>query len=68
MVVTRPHPFSPVGLGTMCFIPGCWGWVDDPRHLFHPRAVKPETSYIVTWDARGRVRTCPKGRRGRLRA
>ncbi len=32
VVVTALHPFSPGNLLTQCQVPGCWGWVDDPRH------------------------------------
>lgn len=68
-VVKVPHAFLPSGLGTMCRRPGCWGWVDDPRHLFHERQPVPPISLradLVTSD--GRIRSCPRGRRGRLRA
>lgn len=32
----RPHPFKAhdAAAGSQCG--RCWGWVDDPRHLFHP--------------------------------
>jgi hypothetical protein len=27
------HPYVPDVTGTQCSVFGCWGWVDDPRHM-----------------------------------
>lgn len=27
------HPYVPDVTGTQCSVSGCWGWVDDPRHM-----------------------------------
>jgi hypothetical protein len=32
-VSQEPHPFYPDSMGTQCTVTGCWGWVDDYRHL-----------------------------------
>jgi hypothetical protein len=34
--VTKIHQFRPGESGTQCIVTGCWGWVDDVRHAFHP--------------------------------
>lgn len=35
-LVRYRHPYLPDATGTQCSVAGCWGWVDDPRHIFDP--------------------------------
>lgn len=54
------HPFYPGDwLGTQCTY--CFGWVDDPRHLSHPRRAR---LHIPRHDGE---RSTPAGRRGQRR-
>lgn len=58
---TVPHAFRPGGrVGTQCIVPGCWGWVDDPRHVGWTR-LAPVVD-LVPWQG---TPNTPVGRRMR---
>lgn len=61
MIRPQVHAFRPGGrVGTQCVVPGCWGWVDDPRHLPYSRQ-EPEPMGILPDN-----RATPAARRGRM--
>jgi hypothetical protein len=58
--VVLAHSFIPDGVGTQCVVMGCWGWVDDPRHLHHTRSGPAPIVLPVVG------RPCPAARRGKM--
>lgn len=62
-----PHSFAPDPLGTACTVPGCWGWVDDPRHVYDVRLAKMPPIILASERVTSRRRYAPRGARHKLR-
>jgi hypothetical protein len=69
MVVTYLHPFIPGEMMTQCEVPGCWGWIDDPRHTerlpgvtIRPGTLRPGAKFAPRYGAE--VRLTAMRRRG----
>jgi hypothetical protein len=67
--VTYLHPFIPGEMMTQCEVPGCWGWIDDPRHTDRlppanrtPGTLRPGSKFVPRYGKTQRLTTSHPGR------